>query len=206
MFTRLPLRICGEVMISVHHNLMSRCPRSEITEIYSKPQALSQCRDWLARNMPNARLIEVTSTSAAAQLARDKPGAAAVASRQAAVEYDLQIVAEDIEDNKDNVTRFAVIGDYHQKPTGSDRTALLLQIPHQPGSLADALQIFKSNKLNLTWIESFPLRGEEVGYLFFLDFEGHEADPKVRNTLNELSKIAVRLEILGTYPRAETLN
>lgn len=133
MFTRLPLRICGEVLISIHHNLMSRCPRSEITEIYSKPQALSQCRDWLARNMPDARLIEVTSTSAAAQLARDKPGAAAVASRQAAVEYDLQIVAEKIEDNKDNVTRFAVIGDHLQKPTGSDRTALLLQIPHRAG-------------------------------------------------------------------------
>jgi chorismate mutase/prephenate dehydratase len=206
MFTRLPLRICGEVLISVHHNLMSRCPRSEITEIYSKPQALSQCRDWLARNMPSARLIEVTSTSAAAQLARDKPGAAAVASRQAAVEYDLQIVAENIEDNKDNVTRFAVIGDYQQKPTGSDRTALLLQIPHEPGSLSDALTIFKKNKLNLTWIESFPLRGEEAGYLFFLDFEGHEDDPKVRKTLKELEKQAVRLEILGTYPRSETLN
>jgi chorismate mutase/prephenate dehydratase len=206
MFTRLPLRICGEVLISVHHNLMSRCPRSEITEIYSKPQALSQCRDWLARNMPGARLIEVTSTSAAAQLAREKTGAAAVASRQAAVEYDLQIVAENIEDNKDNVTRFAVIGDYQQKPTGSDRTALLLQIPHEPGSLSDALSIFKRNKLNLTWIESFPLRGEETGYLFFLDFEGHENDPKVRKTLKELEKQAVRLEILGTYPRSETLN
>lgn len=206
MFTRLPLRICGEVLISIHHNLMSRCPRSEITEIYSKPQALSQCRDWLARNMPDARLIEVTSTSAAAQLARDKPGAAAVASRQAAVEYDLQIVAEKIEDNEDNVTRFAVIGDHLQKPTGSDRTALLLQIPHRPGSLTDALSIFKMNKLNLTWIESFPLRGEEQGYLFFLDFEGHENDPKVRKTLAELEKGAVRLEILGTYPRSETLN
>ncbi|MBD3676461.1 MAG: prephenate dehydratase [Planctomycetaceae bacterium] len=206
MFTRLPLRICGEVLVSVHHNLMSRCPRSEITEIYSKPQALSQCRDWLARNMPDARLIEVTSTSAAAQLAREKPGAAAVASQQAAVEYDLQIVAEKIEDNKDNVTRFAVIGDHLQKPTGSDRTALLLQIPHEPGSLSDALNIFKRNKLNLTWIESFPLRGEEQGYLFFLDFEGHENDPKVRKTLSQLEKGAVRLEILGTYPRSETLN
>lgn len=206
MFTRLPLRICGEVLVSIHHNLMSRCPRSEITEIYSKPQALSQCRDWLARNMPDARLVEVTSTSAAAQLARDKPGAAAVASRQAAVEYDLQIVAEKIEDNKHNVTRFAVIGDHLQEPTGSDRTALLLQIPHEPGSLSDALNIFKTNKLNLTWIESFPLRGEEQGYLFFLDFEGHENDPKVRKTLDQLKKGAVRLEILGTYPRSETLN
>jgi chorismate mutase / prephenate dehydratase len=206
MFTRLPLRICGEVQIAVHHNLMSRCPRGEVTEIYSKPQALSQCRDWLARNMPQARLIEVTSTSAAAQLARDKPGAAAVASRQAAVEYDLQVIAENIEDNKDNVTRFAVIGDAPQKMTGHDRTALLLQIPHKPGSLSDALQTFKINKLNLTWIESFPLRGEEAGYLFFLDFEGHINDAKVRKTLKDLEKYAVRLEVLGSYPYSDPLN
>ena len=173
MFTRLPLRICGEVQIAVHHNLASKSPRSEITEIYSKPQALSQCREWLSRNMPHARLIEVTSTSTAAQLARDKPGVGAVASRQAAVEYELQIVAENIEDNANNVTRFAVIGDQTTRPTGHDRTAVLLQIPHKPGSLSDALQAFKKNKLNLTWIESFPLRGPESGYLFFIDFEGH---------------------------------
>lgn len=206
MFTRLPLRICGEVQIAVHHNLMARCPRGEVTEIYSKPQALSQCRDWLARNMPQARLIEVTSTSAAAQLARDKPGAAAVASRQAAVEYDLQVIAENIEDNKNNITRFAVIGDAPQKMTGHDRTALLLQIPHKPGSLSDSLQTFKTHKLNLTWIESFPLRGEEAGYLFFLDFEGHIDDSKVRNSLKDLEKNAVRLEVLGSYPRSEPLN
>ncbi|MGE3316180.1 MAG: prephenate dehydratase domain-containing protein, partial [Planctomycetaceae bacterium] len=126
MFTRLPLRICGEVQISVHHNLVARCPRSEITEVYSKPQALSQCREWLSRNMPQARLIEVTSTSTAAQLARDKPGVGAVASRQAAVEYDLQLIAENIDDNKNNVTRFANIGEETTRPTGKDRTALLL--------------------------------------------------------------------------------
>ncbi|HSG72740.1 MAG TPA: prephenate dehydratase domain-containing protein, partial [Planctomycetaceae bacterium] len=152
------------------------------------------------------RLIEVTSTSAAAQLARDKPGAAAVASRQAAVEYDLQVIAENIEDNKDNITRFAVIGDAPQKMTGHDRTALLLQIPHKPGSLSDSLQTFKVNKLNLTWIESFPLRGEEAGYLFFLDFEGHLSDAKVRKTLTDLEKTAVRLEVLGSYPKSEPLN
>ena len=176
MFTRLPLRICGEVQIAVHHNLCSKSLRSEITEIYSKPQALSQCREWLSRNMPQARLIEVTSTSTAAQLARDKPGVGAVASRQAAVEYDLQIVAEKIEDNANNVTRFAVIGDQPTKPSGHDRTAVLLQIPHEPGSLSDSLQSFKKNKLNLSWIESFPLRGPETGYLFFIDFEGHVND------------------------------
>ncbi|MBS0264907.1 MAG: chorismate mutase, partial [Planctomycetes bacterium] len=159
MFTRLPLKICGEVQLAIHHNLMARCQRGEVTEIYSKPQALSQCREWLSRNMPQARQIEVTSTSTAAQLARDKFGAAAVASRQAAVQYDLQILAPNIEDNCNNVTRFAVIGDEATKPSGDDKTAVLLQIPHKPGTLADSLQLIRKTNINLTWIESFPLRG-----------------------------------------------
>jgi chorismate mutase/prephenate dehydratase len=205
MFTRLPLKICGEVQLAIHHNLMARCQRSEITEIYSKPQALSQCRDWLSRNMPQSRLIEVTSTSTAAQLARDKFGAAAVASRQAAVQYELQIVAQNIEDNKSNVTRFAVIGDEATKPTGDDKTAVLLQIPHKPGSLAEALLAFKKNNLNLTWIESFPLKGPEVGYLFFLEFEGHAADARTKRMLAELERKAVRMELLGSYPRSEPI-
>ena len=203
MFTRLPLRICGEVQMAIHHNLLSRSPRSEITEIYSKPQALSQCRDWLSRNMPQARLIEVTSTSTAAQLAREKPGAAAVASRQAAVQYDLQVVADSIEDNTHNVTRFAVIGDEPTPRTGRDRTALLLQIPHTPGSLSEALTCFKNHKINLTWIESFPLRGAETGYLFFLDFEGHLNEAPIKKALETLEKKAVRMEVLGSYPRSE---
>jgi len=203
MFTRLPLKICGEVQLAIHHNLMSRCQRSEITEIYSKPQALSQCRDWLSRNMPQSRLIEVTSTSTAAQLARDKFGAAAVASRQAAVQYELQIVAEKIEDNKNNVTRFALIGDETTKPTGDDKTAVLLQIPHKPGTLADALAAIKKNSINLTWIESFPIKGPESGYLFFLEFEGHAADARTKRMLAELEKKAVRLEVLGSYARTE---
>jgi chorismate mutase / prephenate dehydratase len=205
MFTRLPLRICGEVLMSVHHNLLSRSPRGEITEIYSKPQALSQCRDWLARNMPQARTIEMTSTSAAAQLARDKPGAAAIATRQAAVQYELQIVAERIEDNAHNVTRFAIIGEEETRPSGRDRTALLLQIPHSPGALSEALGAFKANNINLTWIESFPLRGAESGYLFFLDFEGHRKEPRVQKALQTVEKKAVRMEVLGSYPRSEVV-
>lgn len=205
MFTRLPLKICAEVQLSINHNLLARCPRSEVVEVYSKPQALSQCRDWLSRHMPQARQIEVTSTSTAAQLARDKHGAAAVASRQAAVMYDLQVLADGIQDNKHNVTRFAVIGDEASKPTGKDKTAILLQIAHKPGFLADALNIFKNNKINLTWIESFPLKGPEAGYLFFLDFEGHQTDPKPKRALAELAESAVRLEVLGSYPRSEPL-
>jgi chorismate mutase/prephenate dehydratase len=205
MFTRLPLRICGEVQMAVHHNLLSRSPRSEITEIYSKPQALSQCRDWLARNMPQAKIYDVTSTSTAAALAQTKPGAGAIASRQAAVQYGLEVVAESIEDNAHNVTRFAIIGDQDTKATGSDRTALLLQIPHTPGSLSESLTAFKNNRINLTWIESFPLRGPETGYLFFLDFEGHTKEPRIKKALQLLEKKAVRMEVLGSYPRSEPI-
>ncbi|WP_437227010.1 prephenate dehydratase [Planctomicrobium sp. SH661] len=205
MFTRLPLRICGEVQMSIHHNLLSRSPRSEITEIYSKPQALSQCRDWLTRNMPQAKIYDVTSTSTAAKLAETKPGVGAIASREAAVQYGLNIVAENIEDNAHNVTRFAIIGDHDTQQTGSDRTALLLQIPHTPGSLSEALTAFKNNKINLTWIESFPLRGPETGYLFFLDFEGHLKEPRIKKALQILEKKAVRMEVLGSYPRSEPM-
>jgi chorismate mutase/prephenate dehydratase len=89
--------------------------------------------------------------------------------------------------------------------TGRDRTSILLQIPHKPGALSDALLSFKNNKINLTWIESFPLRGPESGYIFFLDCEGHRSEPKLRRTLDDLAKMAVRLEVLGSYPRSEPL-
>ena len=205
MFTRLPLRVCGEIQLCIHHNLLGKVSRGEINEVYSKPQALSQCRDWLSRNMPQARLIEVTSTSTAAQLARDKPGAGAIASKQAAVEYGLQILADSVEDNKNNVTRFAMIGDKPVAPTGRDRTSLLLQIGDKPGALSDALASFKQYKINLTWIESFPLRGPESGYIFFIDCEGHAKDTKVKRTLDELAHLAVRMEVLGSYPRSELI-
>ena len=206
MFKRLPLRICGEVQLRVHHNLLANCPRSDISEIYSKPQSFSQCREWLTKNMPHAKQIDVTSTSTAAQLAKTKHGVAAIASTQAAVEFGLQIVAKDIHDNAESVARFGVIGDCDTKPTGSDRTAILLQLPHKSGSLATALATFQKNKVNLTWIESFPLTGAKDDFLFFMDFEGHEKEAKVKRTLAELEKQAKRIRILGSYPRSQPVD
>ena len=121
MFTRLPVRICGQVEIYIHHSLLAKCSRAEVKEVYSRPQAISQCRNWLAKHLPAARTIEVTSTSTAAQLAAEKPGAAAIASPQAGVEYALAVLAENIEDNPENTTRFAVIGG--QVPSGPATTA-----------------------------------------------------------------------------------
>src|SRR5438132_7113926 len=136
MFMRLPqLKICAEVRLRIHHNLMANCEQQEIRRIYSKPQALSQCRNWLCKNVPHASLHEVASTATAAELAQREPGAAAVASRQAAVRYGLRILFEDIEDSPYNETRFAVIGHQESAKTGHDKTAIMFRIPHQPGSL-----------------------------------------------------------------------
>jgi chorismate mutase/prephenate dehydratase len=201
MFTRMPARICGEVQLRIHHNLLGKCTRAEVAEVYSKPQALSQCRNWLAKHLPAARLVEVTSTSTAAQLAQDKPGAAAIASLQAGVQYGLDVLADNIEDNRSNLTRFAVIGDETGVRTGTDKCSLMFEIAHQPGALADAMNVFKRNRLNLTWIESFPIARPEGGYMFFVELEGHEADPRVRKAILALQRKAVRLSILGSYAK-----
>jgi chorismate mutase/prephenate dehydratase len=200
MFTRLPVRICGEVEIEIHHTLLGKGPRTEVQEIYSRPQALSQCRNWLAKHLPAARTIEVPSTSTAAQLAAEKPGAAAIASLQAGVEYGLAVLAENIEDNPGNTTRFALIGGTVPEPTGHDRTAILFQVEHRPGALAEAMNIFKRHKLNLTWIESFPAPLSKRTYLFFAEMEAHQQDGRFRRAMAMLQHKALRLEILGSFP------
>jgi chorismate mutase/prephenate dehydratase len=200
MFTRLPVRMCGEVEMHVHHTLLGKCPRTEVKEVYSKPQALSQCRNWLTKHLPEARLIELTSTSTAAQLAKEKPGAAAIASLQAGVHYGLDVLAERIEDNPSNTTRFAIIGSQSSLRSGADKTALLFQAEHRPGGLVDALAIFRRNRLNLTWIESFPIPETSRKYLFFVELEGHESDARVRRAIASLQKKALRLEVLGSFP------
>lgn len=202
MFTRLPVRICGEVELPIQHFLLGKCSRNEIHEVYSKQQPLSQCRNWISRHLPSARSIEVTSTATAAQLALEKPGAAAIASLQAGMHYGLNVIAERIEDNPDNTTRFAVIGDHVAAPTGNDRTALLMQTEHRFGALADVLGVFKRNQINLTWIESFPVPDSARTYLFFIEVEGHETAPPVARCLKSLESKTLRLETLGSFPAA----
>jgi chorismate mutase/prephenate dehydratase len=205
MFTRLPVKICGEVDMEIHHALLGKCPRTEVREVYSRPQALSQCRNWLAKHLPAARTIEVTSTSTAAQLAKEKPATAAIASFQAGIYYGLDVLAERIEDNLSNTTRFAIIGNRPPERTENDKTAILFQVEHRPGGLAEAMNIFKSGGLNLTWIESFPIPGPDRGYLFFMELEGHESDKPVQKALATLGRKALRLEVLGSFPATEVV-
>lgn len=203
MFMRLPqLKICAEVRLRIHHNLLANCEQSEIRRVYSKPQALSQCRNWLSKNVPHASLHEVASTATAAELAQREPGAAAVASRQAAVRYSLRILFSDIEDSPYNETRFAVIGTQEVQRSGRDKTAVMFKISHSPGSLVDALGIFKQLKLNLTWIESFPAKSAKPEYVFFADFEGHAEDAKVKKALTHLEEHSEQVSVLGSFPMA----
>jgi chorismate mutase/prephenate dehydratase len=201
-FSRLPVKICAEVPLRIHHNLLAGCDRTEIREVYSRPQALSQCRNWLARHLPAARLVEVTSTAAAAETAARVPHAAAIASRQAGVHHGLDVIAERIEDLDGNTTRFAVIGHEDAARTGHDKTSLMFEIEHRPGGLADALSVPKRQRLNLTWIESFPMAGPERGYVFFVELEGHRTDPRVRRAIGSLENRCRRVVVLGSYAAA----
>jgi chorismate mutase / prephenate dehydratase len=203
MFIRMPqLKINSEIRLRIHHNLLANCDQPEIRRVYSKGQALSQCRNWLSKNVPHASLHEVSSTADAAMLAQREQGAAAVASRQAAVKYSLRILYTNIEDVPDNETRFAIIGTQEVGKSGNDKTAIMFRIAHAPGALVDALNVFKQNKINLTWIESFPARTGKPEYVFFADFDGHAEDPKVKRALNALQEYCHTVTVLGSFPIA----
>jgi chorismate mutase/prephenate dehydratase len=203
MFAKYPVQICGEVLLPVHHCLLGRCRRAEVRVVQSKPQALSQCRNWLAQHVPDAELVEVASTAAAAITAAESPGVAAIASAEAGIHHGLSVIDENIEDNRQNITRFAVIGNRPSEPSASDKTSLMFQLKHQPGALASAMVEFQAADVNLTWIESFPLANRPSEYLFFVELEGHQAEPKVDRAIRKLRAQALRLEVLGSYPRGK---
>ncbi len=202
-FSRSSVHICGELPLRIHHCLLGVGERDAVRKIYSKPQPLSQCRNWLSRHMPKAELHEVASTAEAARRVKNDPTSAAVASVQAAANYELPVLVPNIEDNPDNITRFAIIATTSGERTGQDKTALMCEIAHEPGALADTMAIFKRNQLNMTWIESFPIPGSRGRYLFFVEFVGHQAEPQARRAIATIAKKSLRLEVLGSYAQTE---
>lgn len=199
---RSPVKICGEVPLGIHHCLLGVGARGDVERVYSKVQPLSQCRNWLSSHLPSAKLCEVASTGEAARKAAGDPQSAAIASEQAGTHHGLKVLARNIEDNADNVTRFAVISKESGPRTGKDKTALVFEIAHQPGALADSMGIFKRYRLNMTWIESFPVPGRRGTYLFFVEFQGHASEVRARRALAALEKRASRLTLLGSYAQA----
>ena len=203
--SRSAIQICGEAPLRIRHCLLGHGPRSAIRRVCSKPQALSQCRNWLSAHLPSVKLEPTASSAEAACLAAAEPETAAIASEQAATNHGLDVLARNIEDNPDNVTRFAIIGRTAAERTGKDKTALVFEAPHEPGSLADAMAIFKRQRLNLTWIESFPIPQARGRYLFFLEFQGHPTELRVKRALASLGKKSLRLTVLGSYAEAAVL-
>jgi chorismate mutase / prephenate dehydratase len=203
-----PLSIRGESFLRIRHCLLNAGGGlGSIRRIYSHPQALAQCQGWLRMHLPGVPLVEVESTAGAAMRVREEAEGAAIGSRLAAEAYGLSLPAEGIEDNPSNTTRFLIIG---PKPegneggiTGRDKTSILFGTSHAPGALERALAPFAAAGINLTRIESFPMRDRMWEYLFFVDFVGHIDEPKIRECMQGLEKQTATIKVLGSYPRGE---
>ena len=196
-------KISAEILMEIHHALLANCPMEEIQVVYSKPEALAQCRSWLAGNLPDAEIRPVASTSEAARIASKEHHAAAIAHRMAASVYGLNVLHSAIEDMAKNTTRFLVLGRGIGGPTGADKTTVLFAIPHQSGALYDALTPFKNHNINLANITPRPSRKRPWEYCFFVDLFGHCDDENVRNALDALRKFALTVKVLGSYPIAK---
>jgi chorismate mutase/prephenate dehydratase len=201
MFLELELRICSEIYLHIHHNLISNNPIERIKTIYSKSEPFQQCQIWLKENLPSVQLIEVGSTAKGVELARNRDYAAAIGSEIAARKFNMPIIAAQIEDMKDNTTRFLVIGKQHSQPTGQDKTSVMVSIKDRPGALFDLLKSFASKNINLTKIESRPTRRKAWDLVFFIDMEGHQKDETVAQALADLRSHTESMRVMGSYPR-----
>ena len=204
-FLNTSLHICGEVELRVHHFLLGRMKGFEdVARICAHPQALGQCRGWLDEHLPNVERVPVSSNAEGARRARDERGTAAIASDTAAEIYGLDVLAPKIEDSQDNTTRFLVLGRKLLRPSGADKTTLLLSPDDgdASGALLRLLEPLATHGVNMTRIESRPSRKRKWHYVFFIDVEGHAEDAKVAKALAALEKRASLYRVLGSYPRA----
>ncbi len=196
------LKLCGEIELKVHHSLLSLGTQiSDISTVLAHPQALAQCRKWLTLNLPNVELIPVSSNAEAVVEVQEDSHHAAIASEATAKIYDMNVLRSNIEDHRGNTTRFLVIGRIFTKPTGYDKTSILLSKQHTPGSLVRLLQPFASLEVNMSKIESRPSRKAMWDYVFFIDFEGHIGDKNIIELTETLKKEAMLFRHLGSYPR-----
>ena len=197
-------KVCGEVIVRIHHHLMAKAagPIGEVKRVFSHGQSLAQCHEWLNANMPKAERVAVSSNAEAARRASGEPGSAAVAGEMAAEHYGLTILASNIEDEPNNTTRFLVLGDYEPKPSGRDKTSLVLSARNRAGAVYEMLTPFAKRGVSMTKFESRPSKVAVWEYLFFVDIEGHRDSPQVAEALEEVGGIAGYIKVLGSYPAA----
>ena len=203
MFMDSDLKICAQIILDVSHNLLANCSKNKIKRVYSNPQVFGQCRLWLQENLPCAEMIEVSSTTRAAQITAKEKYSACIASLLAARVYKLKVIASDIEDSPHNITRFLVVGKMLAGKTGHDKTSILFSIKDRVGALHEMLMPFKKYRINLTKIESRPSKKRAWDYYFFVDLEGHQQNARVKKALLELENKCTFLKVLGSYPVGE---
>lgn len=195
------LNICGEISLKVHHCFISKSKlHKNIKKIYAHGQSIAQCHDWITNNHPNAERIAVSSNAEGARIASKDRKAAAIASNQAAELYKLNTLAENIEDEANNTTRFLVVSKDIIAKSGSDKTSIVVATKNRPGAIADLVAPFSKNKVSMTKLESRPAKMGLWEYVFFVDIEGHQSDKKVNTALKEVDQNASFMKILGSYP------
>ena len=203
VFVDSDLKICSQIILDVSHNLLANCAKNKIHKVYSNPYVFGQCRIWLQKNLPDAQLVDVSSTTRAAEIAKKEKNSAAIASLLASKIYGVNVLASGIQDSLHNVTRFLVVGKNVAVRTGHDKTSLLFSIQDHVGALYETLLPFRKYKVNLTKIESRPSKKKAWEYYFFVDIAGHQDDDKVKKALKELERRCTYLKILGSYPVGE---
>ncbi len=204
LFMDYDLKISAEVMLRITHNLLSKSgDKAKIKKIYSFSPPTAQCRRWLSLNMAGVPIVEATSSANAAERASRDNDAAAIAGELAAEMYGLEFVEKNIEDNKNNYTRFLVISKEHPDKTGKDKTSIMFSIKDRPGALYNILEPFKKAKVNLTKIESRPSKRKAWEYIFFVDMEGHLEDNKLKGVIEEIKDNCLYLKFLGSYPQGD---
>jgi chorismate mutase/prephenate dehydratase len=203
LLTASSVKICGEVELPVHHNLLSKQESiSRIKKLYSHTQSLSQCHEWLNQNLAGVERHAVVSNAEAARLAAEDNDAAALASIRAADLFGLNILAESVEDDPKNTTRFLILATHDVAPSGKDKTSLAMATRNMPGAMSNLLEPLALHQVSMTKLESRPSKTGIWEYVFFVDIEGHHEDAAVASALLELQRRASFLKILGSYPMA----
>jgi chorismate mutase/prephenate dehydratase len=201
-FVDQDVKVCGEVLVEVHQNLLANCAPDQITMIASKPEVFAQCRNWLSRFSQKVDLIPVASTAKAAEMAVQQTGLAAIGSALASELYNLKIVFANIEDSASNLTRFFVIGKVMAGRTGNDKTALMFTTAHRAGALVEVLNVLADKGLNMTNIDTRPSKRRNWEYYFFVDCEGHIQDANVSQAVQEAKAHCLEMHVLGSFPKA----
>lgn len=198
-------KIKGEVVLPITQHLFAKeeIQFDQIKYVYSHPQALYQCRKFLMKNLPGAELREVSSTAEGARIASEAvlPGTAAIGGISLSKLYGLKVIASNIQDGKNNMTRFYVLSDKDAEPTGNDKTTIVFSTANRPGSLFACLKVFADKNLNLTKIESRPSKRVLGEYIFFIEVEGHRRIEPLKSAIEELEGISGFCKVLGSYPK-----